>query len=144
VIPDDAAAGLMRRGEVDAVIVGADRVCRNGDVVNKVGTYGLALAAREHEVPFVVAAPVSTLDPGTARGDDVAIEERADDVAAYLAPAALPGRLETRAPAFDVTPAGLVAALVTDLGTLERPTPARLSAWMRRAAALQAGEAAGR
>ncbi|MHC5010548.1 MAG: S-methyl-5-thioribose-1-phosphate isomerase, partial [Planctomycetota bacterium] len=71
VLVEGAASGLMRRGEVDAVIVGADRICRNGDVVNKVGTYGLAVAARHHGVPFLVAAPLTTIDPDTSDGDAV-------------------------------------------------------------------------
>jgi methylthioribose-1-phosphate isomerase len=121
VLVEGAAAGLLRRGAVDAVIVGADRVCANGDVVNKVGTYGLAVAARHHGVPFLVAAPLTTVDPATPDGDAVEIEERASDGAVYLRPGVLPPLAGVHAPAFDVTPAALVTALVTDRGVLERP-----------------------
>jgi methylthioribose-1-phosphate isomerase len=106
---DGAAAGLMARGEVDAVIVGCDRVAANGDVANKVGTYAHALAARAAGIPFVVAGPSSTIDAATPDGAAIAIEERdAAEVAADGTPA--------RNPAFDVTPASLVTALVTERG----------------------------
>ncbi|HEY3190360.1 MAG TPA: S-methyl-5-thioribose-1-phosphate isomerase, partial [Solirubrobacteraceae bacterium] len=112
-VADVMAGALMGGGEVDAVIVGADRIAANGDVANKIGTYALALAARAHGVPFYVVGPCSTLDAATASGADIEIEER-------------PGE-EVRAtgvvwnPAFDVTPAGLVTALVTDAGVLRPP-----------------------
>jgi S-methyl-5-thioribose-1-phosphate isomerase len=103
---DSAGAYLMARGEVDAVILGADRICANGDVVNKIGTYAHALGARRAGLPFVVVAPESTVDLDTASGADVHIEDRgADEVAAGL-PAVNP--------AFDVTPYDLVTAIVTD------------------------------
>ncbi len=112
-IVDGAAAGLMRRKEIDAVVVGCDRVAANGDVVNKVGTYTHALAASAAGIPFVVAGPVSSIDSGSPDGDAVTIEERAgEEVTGALAPA---GTL-ARNPAFDVTPAALVTALVTDRG----------------------------
>ena len=139
VIPEGAAAGLMRRGEVDAVILGADRICRNGDVANKVGTYGVAVLARHHRIPFLVAAPVSTLDPHTATGDEVVIEDRPGDLARYLREEAAGPALRTREPAFDVTPAALVTCLVTDRGTLEAPTEAALAPWMSEARRLQEG-----
>ncbi len=109
VIGEGAAAGLMRQGRIDAAIVGADRICANGDVVNKVGTYGVALACRAHGIPFVVAAPRSTFDPRTPSGDAVTLEERRGDLAVYLRPGALPARSPTVEPAFDVTPAALVS-----------------------------------
>lgn len=111
-IVDSAAGLLLQRGMVDAAISGADRVCANGDVVNKVGTYSLALLCREHDVPFYVAAPSSTVDGETPDGAGVVIEERAADEVTTFAP---PG---TRAwnPAFDVTPARLVTALITERG----------------------------
>ncbi len=126
VIPDAAAAFLMSRGEVSCVVVGADRIAANGDVANKIGTYALALAAARHQVPFYVAAPSSTLDPDTATGADIPIEERAGDElthlgGAALAPAGVPGRY----PAFDVTPAELVTAIITEQG-IARP-PYRMS-----------------
>jgi methylthioribose-1-phosphate isomerase len=127
VLVDGAAAGLIARGEVDAVIVGADRVCANGDVVNKVGTYGLALAARRHGVPFLVAAPESTRDVRTPTGAHVEIEERRDDPHTYLRTnTALPS-VPAFAPAFDVTPADLVTLLLTERSAptsgLQRPSP---------------------
>jgi methylthioribose-1-phosphate isomerase len=120
---DGAAAGLMRRGEVDAVIVGCDRVAANGDVANKVGTYAHALAARAAGIPFVVAGPTSTIDAAIASGDEIVIEERgADEVrhggGALLAPDDTP----CRNPAFDVTPAELITALVTERGIAAPPT----------------------
>jgi methylthioribose-1-phosphate isomerase len=136
-VVDGAAAGLVRRGLVDAVIVGADRVCRNGDVANKVGTYPLALAARAAGVPFVVAAPLTTLDPSTPHGDAVPIEERAADGDLYLLPGTRPAGTPTVAPAFDVTPAPLVSALVTERGVLEAPSEGGLEPWMAAAADVQ-------
>ncbi len=144
VLVDGAAATLLGRGEVDAVLVGADRVCRNGDVVNKVGTYPLALAARRHGVPFGVAAPISTLDPLTASGADVEIEERPGDEAVYLGSGTAPAGVRSFAPAFDVTPADLVSALVTDRGVLEAPSGPALGAWMEAARHLQSPPRGGR
>lgn len=114
-IVDSAVGLLLRRGMADAAVAGADRVCANGDVVNKVGTYPLAVLCRRHGVPFYVAAPSSTLDPGTPTGDDVEIEERDESEVTTFAPQG------TRAwnPAFDVTPAELVTALVTERGVLQ-------------------------
>lgn len=111
-IADGAAGLLLQRGMVDAAIAGADRVCANGDVVNKVGTYPLALLCREHGVPFYVAAPCSTIDAGTPDGAAVVIEERAAEEVTTFAP---PGT-EAWNPAFDVTPARLVTALITERG----------------------------
>jgi methylthioribose-1-phosphate isomerase len=117
VIVDSAAASLMRSGQVDVVVVGADRIAANGDVANKIGTYGLAVLARHHGVPFVVAAPTSTLDPATPSGTDIPIEVR--DPAEILA--AAPSTSEAWNPAFDVTPAALVSAVVTELGITRTP-----------------------
>ncbi len=111
-IVDSAAGLLLQRGMVDAGISGADRVCANGDVVNKVGTYPLALLCRQHGVPFYVAAPQSTIDRETPDGASVVIEERSPDEVTTFAPAGTPAWN----PAFDVTPAELVTALVTELG----------------------------
>jgi methylthioribose-1-phosphate isomerase len=111
-IADGAAGLLLQRGMVDAAIAGADRVCANGDVVNKVGTYPLALLCREHGVPFYVAAPRSTIDDATPDGAAVVIEERSADEVTTFAP---PGT-EAWNPAFDVTPARLVTALITERG----------------------------
>jgi methylthioribose-1-phosphate isomerase len=113
---DSAAGLLMRRGMVDAAISGADRVCANGDVVNKVGTYPLALLAREHGVPFYAVAPSSTLDGDCPDGDQVLIEERDAAEVTTFAPPGTP----VWNPAFDVTPARLVTALVTERGVLQQ------------------------
>ena len=116
VLPDGAAASLLRDGKIDLVIVGADRVAANGDVANKIGTYPLALAAREHKVPFYVALPWSTIDMHTASGREIAIEQRS---AEELQP--LPPGVAVYNPAFDVTPAKLVTAYITDRGLLHAP-----------------------
>jgi methylthioribose-1-phosphate isomerase len=113
VVADSAAGALMDRGLVDAVVVGADRIAANGDVANKVGTYALAVVAGRHGVPFHVAAPVSTIDPDTATGAEIPIEERDPSEVADGVPALNP--------AFDVTPAELVGAIVTEAGVLEPP-----------------------
>jgi len=117
VVAEGAAPGLMRQGRIQAAIVGADRICRNGDVVNKVGTYGVALACRAHGLPFLVAAPRSTFDPAMASGEAVVIEERAGDGDRYLLPGTRPQGVATCEPAFDVTPAALVSAYITELGS---------------------------
>jgi methylthioribose-1-phosphate isomerase len=113
VVADSAAGSLMARGEVDRVVVGADRIAANGDVANKVGTYPLAVLAGRHGVPFYVAAPLSTIDPATPDGGAIPIEER--DPAEVLADG------DAFNPAFDVTPAELVTAIVTEAGVLEPP-----------------------
>jgi methylthioribose-1-phosphate isomerase len=113
VIVDGAAAALMAAGEVDAVVTGADRIAANGDTANKVGTYGLALAASSHDVPFCVVAPTSTLDPSAATGADIPIEERD--------PAEVTSRFPARNPAFDVTPFAFITAIVTEAGVHRAP-----------------------
>jgi methylthioribose-1-phosphate isomerase len=117
VIVDSMAASRLRRGDVTCVIVGADRIAANGDVANKIGTYGLALAARAHGVPFYVAAPSSTIDPATPDGAHIPIEERRDEeVAGWRGHPAAPPEAKIWNPAFDVTPAELVTAIITDQG----------------------------
>jgi methylthioribose-1-phosphate isomerase len=113
VIADSAAASLMAAGEVDCVVTGADRIAANGDVANKVGTYGLGVLARHHAIPLYVVAPTSTVDLATESGADIPIEER--DGAEVTA------RFAARNPAFDVTPAELVAAIVTEVGVHRAP-----------------------
>jgi methylthioribose-1-phosphate isomerase len=125
VIVDGAAASLMAAGEVDAVLTGADRIAANGDVANKVGTYGLAVAASYHGIPLHVVAPTSTLDPCAATGRDIPIEERD--------PREVSTRFPARNPAFDVTPAELVAAIVTEVGVHRAPYAASLPAAVRTA-----------
>jgi methylthioribose-1-phosphate isomerase len=118
-IVDGAAAGLIVGGRVDAVVVGADRIAANGDVANKVGTLSHALAAKRAGIPFVVAAPESTIDPATARGADIHIEERsAAEVTAFAGVATAPPGTAAANPAFDVTPADLVTAIVTERRTI--------------------------
>jgi methylthioribose-1-phosphate isomerase len=122
---DGAAAGLIRRGEVDAVIVGCDRVAANGDVANKVGTYAHALAANAAGIPFVVAGPTSTIDMAIASGEEIVIEEREADEVRHAGGALLThADTPCRNPAFDVTPAELVTALVTERGVAAPPTRA--------------------
>src|SRR3954468_8709435 len=126
---DGAAAGLMRRGEIDAVVVGCDRVAANGDVANKVGTYAHAHAARAAGIPFVVAGPTSTIDASISSGDEIVIEERAADEVRHAGGALLTGAdTPCRNPAFDVTPAELVTALVTERGIAAPPTRASVAA----------------
>jgi methylthioribose-1-phosphate isomerase len=121
-IPDVAAAWLLARGEVDCVIVGADRIAANADVANKIGTYGVALAAREHGVAFYVAAPRSTIDLATPSGREIPIEERASSEVTNLSGIALaPAGVLARNPAFDVTPARLISAIITEDGILRPP-----------------------
>jgi methylthioribose-1-phosphate isomerase len=119
---EGAAATLLRSGRIDAVITGADRIARNGDTANKIGTYPLAVMAREHGVPFYVAAPASTFDAGTAKGEEIAIEERDPREVLYCADRRLaPPKVTAFNPAFDVTPAHLVRAFITEFGVLRPP-----------------------
>ncbi|HEY7026082.1 MAG TPA: S-methyl-5-thioribose-1-phosphate isomerase [Gemmatimonadales bacterium] len=121
VIADNMAASRLRRGGITCVIVGADRIAANGDVANKIGTYGVALAAREHGVPFYVAAPSSTFDFSSPDGSRIPIEERgADEIRAVGGHAVAPAGAEVWNPAFDVTPAELVAGYITDRGLRRR------------------------
>jgi methylthioribose-1-phosphate isomerase len=129
IIVDAAAAGIIASGEVDAVLVGADRIAANGDVANKIGTYGLALAAHAHSVPFYVVAPASTIDPATPAGAAIIIEERdAAEVRTFAGGTIAPREARVRNPAFDVTPASLVTAIVTERGVLRPPYDAAI-AW---------------
>jgi methylthioribose-1-phosphate isomerase len=116
-ICDSMAAQVMREGRVQAVVVGADRIAANGDAANKIGTYGVAVLAKAHEIPFYVAAPSSTFDESIASGDLIPIEQRAGDeiVIGYGARTA-PEQIDVYNPAFDVTPAGLISAIITECG----------------------------
>lgn len=116
VLPDGAAASLLRSGQIDLVIVGADRIAANGDVANKIGTYSVALAAEAHAIPFYVAAPWSTIDVATACGDEIEIEFRGDEELGEL-----PSGVRTWNPAFDVTPRALITTYLTDRGLVEPP-----------------------
>jgi methylthioribose-1-phosphate isomerase len=120
VVADAAAGACMAAGEVDAVLTGADRIARNGDTANKIGTYALAVLARHHGIPFYVVAPSSTLDPAAATGASIPIEERS--------PAEVTARFPARNPAFDVTPGALIAAIVTEDGVHRPPYGRSLAA----------------
>jgi methylthioribose-1-phosphate isomerase len=121
-VTDSSVGALMERGLVDRVVVGADRIARNGDVANKVGTYPVAVLAQRHDVPFYVAAPLSTLDAETATGDAIPIEERdPEEVVRVLGTEVAPAGAEAFNVAFDVTPAELVTAIFTEAGVLEPP-----------------------
>ncbi len=121
-VTDSSAGALLSRGMVDRIVVGADRIAANGDVANKIGTYPLAVLAQRHGVPFYVAAPLSTIDPDTASGADIPIEERREDEVTRVGTSDVaPEGTEALNFAFDVTPAELVAAIVTEVGVLEPP-----------------------
>jgi methylthioribose-1-phosphate isomerase len=126
-VVDSLAATLMRRGDIDAVLVGADRIAANGDIANKVGTYGLAVACRHHDVPLIVVAPTTTIDMASATGADIPIEDRGPgEVVGRGAERRAPERTPVLNPAFDVTPAALVHAVVTERGVVSPVTPAAL------------------
>lgn len=126
-ITDNMAGHLMKCGEIDAVIVGTDRVAANGDVANKIGTYMVAVLAHRHNIPFYVACPLSTIDMQLPHGDAIPIEERShDEVTGFGAQRWAPSGVQVRNPAFDVTPAELVSALVTEKGVVYRPDQAAL------------------
>ena len=122
VITDNMAGSMMRLGHVDLVVVGADRIAANGDVANKVGTYSVAVLAKEHGIPFYVVAPLSTVDLDTPDGGQIPIEERSDREVTHVGPSRLtPEGARIRNPAFDVTPAKYVTAIVTERG-IARPS----------------------
>ncbi|MEO8499514.1 MAG: S-methyl-5-thioribose-1-phosphate isomerase [Vicinamibacteria bacterium] len=127
-ITDSMAGFLMSRGEINCVVVGADRITANGDVINKIGTYTVALLAREHQIPFFVAAPRSTFDLATAKGADVTIEERdPNEVVLMGGVRVAPMGIDVRNPAFDVTPAALVTAIICETGVARAPFAADLA-----------------
>jgi methylthioribose-1-phosphate isomerase len=129
VLADSMAGWMMARGEVNCVVVGADRIAANGDVANKIGTYALAVLAAHHRIPFYVAAPWSTVDPATPTGAGIPIEERdAEEVLRIGALRIAPEGVPARYPAFDVTPAELVTAIVTERGVLGPPLPEAIAA----------------
>jgi len=119
VLCDNMAAGLMKTGNINLVLVGADRVAANGDVANKIGTYGLAVLARAHDIPFYVAIPSSTFDPDTPDGSKIPIELRDDaEVRHGFGRTTVPDGVSCRNPAFDVTPAELIAGIITEKGLI--------------------------
>jgi methylthioribose-1-phosphate isomerase len=128
-ITDNMAGHLMSHGEIDAVIVGADRVAANGDVANKIGTYMVAVLAARHRIPFYVACPLSTIDLNIATGADIPIEERsADEVKGFRDYHWAAEGVQIRNPSFDVTPAELVSALITERGVIHQPDGDKLCA----------------
>jgi methylthioribose-1-phosphate isomerase len=121
-ITDNMAASIMREKKIHAVIVGADRIAANGDVANKIGTYNVAILAREHGIPFYVAAPLSTIDMKCPTGDQIPIEERpTDEVTNFFRQRVAPEGVAVRNPAFDVTPNKLVTAIITEKGIVRGP-----------------------
>jgi methylthioribose-1-phosphate isomerase len=128
-IADAAASHLMKTGKVQWVVVGADRICANGDTANKIGTYQLAIAARHHGVKFMVVAPSSTVDMATASGEMIEIEERsADELYGLGGTRTVAEGIAAWNPVFDVTPHGLIDAIVTEKGVVEQPDTARMQA----------------
>ncbi len=125
---DGASASAMRTGEAHMVVVGADRIAANGDAANKIGTYPLACAAQAAGIPFYVAAPLSTFDLELASGDLIPIEQRARDEIATNGRGGIPDGVDTWNPAFDVTPAHLIAGIITERGVIESPTTERVAA----------------
>lgn len=121
-ITDSTAGFMMLEGEIDAVVVGADRIAANGDVANKIGTYSLAVLAHRHHIPFYVAAPVSTVDCNTASGRDIVVEERDPSEVTHVAGVRIAAEgVAVYAPAFDVTPHDLITAMITEAGILRPP-----------------------
>jgi len=122
VISDNMAGAVMKQGKIGAIVVGADRIAANGDVANKIGTYTVAVLAREHGIPFYVAAPISTVDLATADGGGIPIEQRNSKEVTHIAGRQMvPDGVEVENPAFDVTPAKYIAAIITERGIAKAP-----------------------
>jgi len=122
IITDNMAGHVMKQGKIDAVVVGADRIAANGDTANKIGTYMVAVLAREHQIPFYVAAPISTIDLALASGDEIPIEERNPNEVTHIREQRFaPEGISVQNPAFDVTPNKFVAAIITDKGIARAP-----------------------
>jgi len=132
-ITDSMAGAVMKEGRVQKVITGADRIAANGDTANKIGTYSLAILARAHNIPFYVAAPSSTFDLSMRDGEAIPIEERdPEEVTCGFGRRTAPENVKVYNPAFDVTPAHLIAAIITEQGIVERPTAEKIAAHLRR------------
>ncbi len=128
VICDNMAGWLMKQGEIDMVITGADRIAANGDIANKIGTYSLSVLARGHNIPFYVAAPSSTFDLSIKSGDEIPIEQRApEEVTMFADRQVAPAGVKVYNPAFDVTEASLITAIITEKGVVEEPSAERVS-----------------
>jgi methylthioribose-1-phosphate isomerase len=135
VICDGSAATVMRGESIDCVIVGSDRIAANGDVANKIGTYGVAILAQRHGIPFYVAAPTSTIDIEIPYGDQIPIEERRpEEITAGMGKVTAPAAAKVFNPAFDVTPHDLVSAIITEFGVAREPYEATLREWVQEAA----------
>lgn len=134
-ITDNMVGHFLKTGGVRAVVVGADRIARNGDTANKIGTYGIAVLAKEHGVPFYVAAPISTLDESAATGADIPIEERAAAEVTHLRGVKIAPDVPAAHPAFDVTPARFITAIITERGVARPPFAATLKKWKNAATA---------
>jgi len=132
VICDNMAGWLMKQGEIDAVITGADRIAANGDAANKIGTYSLSILAREHGVPFYIAAPSSTFDLSIKSGAEIPIEQRgADEVRFFGGTKIAPDGVSVYSPAFDVTEAQDISAIITEGGVVENPTADKIAKHLR-------------
>ncbi len=128
VICDNMAGWLMKQGKIDAVITGADRIAANGDTANKIGTYSLSILAREHNIPFYIAAPSSTFDLSIKNGAEIPIEQRPDDeVSNFAGTQTAPDGIDVCNPAFDVTEARDITAIITEMGTIEHPSLEKIS-----------------
>lgn len=122
IITDSAAGSLMKQGKVDMIIVGTDRVAANGDTANKIGTYSLAVLAQQHDIPFYVAVPLSTIDMSLESGDDIPIEERdSDEITSFNGSQVAPKKAETYNPAFDITPHQYITGFITEKGLVKPP-----------------------
>jgi methylthioribose-1-phosphate isomerase len=122
VISDNMAGAMMRQGKIGAIVVGADRIAANGDVANKIGTYSVAVLAKENGIPFYVAAPISTVDLACANGDKIPIEQRSVEEITHIAGKQMvPNGVSVENPAFDVTPAKYVSAIITERGIAREP-----------------------
>src|SRR5262249_48365115 len=128
---DNMAGTLMQQSRVRAVVVGADRIAANGDTANKIGTYGLAVLAHAHGIPFYVAAPSSTFDLTLASGDGIPIEERApEEITRAFGRATAPAAVRVYNPAFDVTPARLISAIITERGVIQPVSDKHIREWV--------------
>ncbi|MGH9571970.1 MAG: S-methyl-5-thioribose-1-phosphate isomerase [Candidatus Acidiferrales bacterium] len=135
-ITDNMVGHFMKTGTIGAVVVGADRIARNGDTANKIGTYGIAVLSREHGVPFYVAAPISTLDLAIPSGDHIPIEERSQEEVTHVAGVRMAADVRAAHPAFDVTPAKFIAAIITEKGLARAPFESSLPELAQQAAGL--------
>jgi methylthioribose-1-phosphate isomerase len=141
VICDNMAGQVMKEGRIDAVLVGADRIAANGDAANKIGTYSVAVLAKAHNIPFYVLAPTSTLDCSLPDGSVIPIEERgAEEITCGFGRRTAPENVSVYAPAFDVTPAEYITAIITEQGVARLPFGSALKQWAERTGATSRGD----